>query len=410
MSSTAPHPAPLDASSVAASVIRTLGDELLHFRRDLHRRPELSWRETRTTELVAQRLEAAGLRVRRLPRSGLVAELGESGPVVALRGDLDALPVADLTTDEWSSTVPGVSHACGHDVHTTALLGAGLALAAVRDAGLLQGRVRLLFQPAEEVMPGGALDFIAQGALDDVVQVFGLHCDPSLDVGQVGLREGPLTGAADLLRVGLRGKGGHTSRPHLTQDLTFALGKLITELPAVLSRRLDPRAGASVVWGRVEAGSAPNVIPATGMLAGTVRMLDAVAWAEAEHIISEIVHQIVGPYGIVADVGYQRGVPPVVNTHASTAVLTRAVEAALGEEGAVPTVQSLGGEDFGWFLDRVPGAMGRLGTRTPGGPTYDLHQGDLRIDERAVAIGARVLAEAALEAARETEEAGHLSD
>ncbi|QCX28287.1 amidohydrolase [Nocardioides jishulii] len=403
MSSSALHPSPLDASSVVAGVIRTIESDLLEFRRDLHRRPELSWRETRTTELVAQRLEAAGLRVRRLPRSGLVAEVGESGPVIALRGDLDALPVTDLTTDEWSSTVPGVSHACGHDVHTTALLGAGHALAAVRDAGLLRGRVRLLFQPAEEVMPGGALDLIAQGVLDDVSQVFGLHCDPSLDVGQVGLREGPLTGAADMLKVTLRGKGGHTSRPHLTQDLTFALGKLITELPAVLSRRLDPRAGVSVVWGKVEAGSAPNVIPATGVIAGTVRMLDALAWAEAEHTVSEIVHQIVSPYGVVAEVAYQRGVPPVVNQHFSTLVLTRAVETALGQEGAVPTVQSLGGEDFGWFLDRVPGAMGRLGTRTPGGPTYDLHQGDLRVDERAVAIGARVLAEAALEASLESD-------
>lgn len=372
-------------------------EELVEFRRDLHARPELSWRETRTSARVAERLEAIGWSVRRLPRSGLVAELGSGSRVVALRGDMDALPVPDLTPDPWTSTVPGVSHACGHDVHTTALLGAGIALAAVHDAGLLPGRVRLLFQPAEEVMPGGALELMALGALDNVAHVFGLHCDPSIDVGQVGLREGPLTGAADLLRVTLLGRGGHTSRPHLTQDLTFALGKVITELPAVLSRRLDPRAGASVVWGKVDAGSAPNVIPSTGNLVGTVRMLDAVAWADAEHVISEIVQQIVQPYGVNVEIGYQRGVPPVVNGHLSTQALVRAVEATLGADGHVPTSQSLGGEDFGWFLDRAPGAMGRLGTRTPGGPTYDLHQGDLRIDERAVAIGARVLAQVALE-------------
>ncbi|MBE7325930.1 amidohydrolase [Nocardioides sp. Y6] len=397
MTSSVPAPRPLDAHTVVMHTVDTLESELVDFRRDLHVHPELSWRETRTSTRVAERLEAVGWLVRRLPRSGLVAEIGRGTEVVALRGDMDALPVPDLTTDPWTSSVPGVSHACGHDVHTTALLGAGLALAAVHDADLLSGRVRLLFQPAEEVMPGGALELLALGALDDVRHVFGLHCDPSIDVGQVGLREGPLTGAADLLRVTLLGRGGHTSRPHLTQDLTFALGKVITELPTVLSRRLDPRAGASVVWGKVEAGSAPNVIPATGHLVGTVRMLDAVAWADAEHVVSEIVHQIVQPYGVQVEIGYQRGVPPVVNEQVSTHALARAVETTLGQEAHVPTSQSLGGEDFGWFLDRVPGAMGRLGTRTPGGETYDLHQGDLRVDERAVAIGARVLAQAALE-------------
>jgi len=394
MSTTAALPA--DAPSLVRSTLARLEPELVAFRRDLHAHPELSWQEARTTELVAARLERAGLRVRRLRRSGLLAEVGESGPVVALRGDLDALPVEDLTGDPWVSTVPGVAHACGHDVHTTALLGAGAALAAVHDAGLLRGRVRLLFQPAEEVMPGGALDLTAQGALDDVQQVFCLHCDPSLDVGEVGVGGGPLTGAADLRRVDLSGTGGHTSRPHLTEDLTFALGKLITELPAILSRRLDPRAGASIVWGMVRSGAAPNVIPASGSLAGTVRMLDAVAWAEAEQLVSELVQQIVEPYGVEATITYQRGVPPVVNDHAAAAVLGAAVEQVVGPAGHVPTAQSLGGEDFGWYLARVPGAMGRLGTRTPGGPTYDLHQGNLRIDERAVPIGAGVLAQAAL--------------
>jgi amidohydrolase len=383
-------------STLIAETIDKLDPELTELRRDLHAHPELSWSEVRTTERIATRLEDAGLRVRRIPRSGLIAEVGESGPLVALRADLDALPVEDLTDDPWASRVNGVAHACGHDVHAAALVGAGLALAEAYAAGELPGRVRLLFQPAEEVMPGGALELMSLGALDGVIRVFGLHCDPSLDVGQVGLREGPLTGAADAISVQLRGKGGHTSRPHLTEDLTFALGKLVTELPAILSRRLDPRAGVSVVWGLVQAGSTHNVIPATGRVAGTVRMLDAVAWVDAEKIVRELVGQIVEPYGVSAEVTYQRGVPPVVNEHVSTVLLGRAVERVVTELGHVPTQQSLGGEDFGWYLDRMPGAMGRLGTRTPGGATYDLHQGDLRVDERATAIGARVLAEVAL--------------
>lgn len=389
-----------EAARLIARCLEEWEPELVDFRRDLHAHPELSWREARTTERVATRLETAGLRVRRLPRSGLIAEIGDSGPLVALRADLDALPVDDRTGDPWASTVPGVAHACGHDVHTTALLAAGRALAHVHAAGLLPGRVRLLFQPAEEVMPGGALELLSLGALDDVRHVFCLHCDPSLDVGEVGLREGPLTGAADALGITLTGKGGHTSRPHLTEDLTFALAKLVTELPAVLSRRLDPRAGASLVWGMLSAGSALNVIPATGQLGGTVRMLDAVAWADAEGLVRELVGQIVAPYGVTAEITYQRGVPPVVNDHDSATLMGLAVESVLGEAGHVPTRQSLGGEDFGWYLDRVPGAMGRLGTRTPGGPTHDLHQGDLRVDERAIVIGARVLAETALLALR----------
>ena len=374
-------------------------DEMLEFRRDLHAHPELAWEEERTTTLVAKRLEESGISLQVLPRSGLIAEIGDQGgPVVALRADIDALPVEDLTADPWVSKVKGVAHACGHDVHTAALLGAGLALSTMHDQAPLPGRVRLLFQPAEEVMPGGALEVISSGGLDDVSHVFGLHCDPGMDVGTVGLREGPITGAADSLQVRLTGKGGHTSRPHLTEDLTFALAKLVTELPAALSRRLDPRAGVSLVWGIVRAGSARNVIPSTGEAAGTVRMLDAVAWAEAEGLIRELITLIVAPYGVGADVTYVRGVPPVVNEPASTRLLGEAIEAVLSTKGHVTTMQSLGGEDFAWYLEAVPGAMGRLGTRSPGGPTYDLHQGNLRIDEASVGIGAKVLAQAAVAA------------
>ncbi len=378
--------------SMIESVVTGCGDDLVALRRDLHAHPELSWRELRTTALVAGRLRRTGWRLTELPRSGLIAELGDDGPVVALRADLDALPVPDLTDDPWSSTVEGVTHACGHDVHTSALVGAATALSRVHEADLLPGRVRLLFQPAEEVMPGGALSLIELGALDGVAQLFGLHCDPTLDVGRVGLREGPITGAADHLEVTLTGSGGHTSRPHLTEDLTYALGKVVTELPSILSRRLDPRAGVSVVWGIVRAGSAHNVIPATGKVGGTVRMLDAIAWSEAEKLVPVLVEQIVAPYGVTAQVDYQRGVPPVVNDVESIVILGQAVERMLGPAGHVPTQQSLGGEDFGWYLDRVPGAMGRLGTRMPGGPTYDLHQGNLRVDDRSVAMGAKVLA------------------
>jgi amidohydrolase len=372
--------------------------DLVDLRRDLHRHPELSWGETRTSDSVASRIEEAGWAVTRAHRSGVVADLGSGGAIVALRADMDALPVKDLTDDPWTSTVTGVAHACGHDVHTAALVGAAYALAEVHDRGLLAGRVRLLFQPAEEVMPGGAVQLLDEGALAGVERIFALHCDPGVDVGQVGLRLGPLTSAADRVEVRLSGTGGHTSRPHLTGDLTFALAKVTTELPAVLSRRMDPRAGVSVVWGSLHAGAAPNVIPDHGLVSGTVRILDAVAWADCEAIVRAAVADIVRPYGVEAEIDYQRGVPPVVNEPVSNRILARAVRSVLGEGAQVAAPQSLGGEDFGWFLERIPGAMMRLGTRTPGGATYDLHQGNLQVDERSIGIGARLLAQTAVEA------------
>lgn len=390
-----------DLTTLIAGVVEKHDAELVGLRRDLHTHPELSWDEVRTTRLLTRRLEEAGCRITHLPRTGVVAEIGTGERVVGLRADIDALPVQDATDDPWRSTVAGVAHACGHDVHTTALVGAALALAEAADRGLLAGRVRLFFQPAEEVMPGGAVHLMELGVLDGVERVFALHCDPGVDVGQVGLRLGPLTSAADRVEVRLSGRGGHTSRPHLTGDLTFALAKVTTELPAVLSRRMDPRAGVSVVWGVLSAGAAPNVIPDQGLVAGTVRILDAVAWADCEKLVREVVPELVRPYGVVAHVDYQRGVPPVVNEPVSNRILARTVLDTLGEGGQVVAPQSLGGEDFGWYLDQVPGAMMRLGTRTPGGPTYDLHQGDLRVDERAVGIGARLMAGAAARALTE---------
>jgi amidohydrolase len=394
---------PLALGGAVAALVRRHDDELVAFRRDLHAHPELARDEKRTTHLVAERLEQAGLAVQLLPGTGLLAETGPthpSGParIVGLRADLDALPLDDLTSDPWRSEVPGVCHACGHDVHTTALLGAGLALHELHAKGSLPGRVRLVFQPAEEVMPGGAQDVVAAGGLVGVGRVFALHCDPSLDVGTVGLREGPITAASDSVHIRLTGRGGHTSRPHLTDDLTFALAKVVTDVPAALSRLVDPRAGLSVVWGVMRAGVARNVIPSLGELAGTVRMLDVGVWDVAQETVTRLVHEIVAPYGVRAEVEYVKGVPPVVNEQVSAALLEAAAGEVLGAHRVHPAEQSMGGEDFAWFLEELPGALLRLGTRTPGGPTYDLHQGDLRIDEACVPIGAALLAQVAVEA------------
>jgi amidohydrolase len=380
-----------------ARAVETVTPDLIELRRDLHAFPELSWQEERTTDIVFAWMDKLGLSPQRFEGTGLSVDIGPTGgPIVALRADLDALPILDTTQDSWRSKNPGVAHACGHDVHISALVGAASALTEADRTIGLPTRVRLIFQPAEEVMPGGALRLLSDGVLAGVSRIFALHCDPSLDVGRVGIREGAITGASDQIHVVLNGRGGHTSRPHLTEDLTFALGSLITQLPAVLSRRFDPRAGASLVWGQVSAGNAANVIPAVGELKGTLRMLDAAAWHEAEHLVRGIIADIVEPFGVGVDLTYTRGVPPVVNDFNVTQLLRRAVVSALGPDGVASTAQSLGGEDFAWYVETLPGTMARLGTRTPGGATYDLHQGNLRVDERAIAVGALVLASAAI--------------
>ncbi|SDQ11964.1 amidohydrolase [Quadrisphaera sp. DSM 44207] len=376
-------------------------ERLVALRRDVHAHPETAHVEHRTTAVVAQLLREAGLHPRLLPGTGLVCDVGEGERAVALRADLDALPLADETSSPFASTVEGVAHACGHDVHTAVVAGAGVLLADLARAGRLPGRVRLVFQPAEEATPGGALDVLAAGGVDGVERIFAVHCDPHTDVGRVGLRVGPITSAFDRVLVRLRGPGGHTSRPHLTGDLVFALGKVVTEVPAVLSRRLDPRAGVSMVWGRVSAGGAANAIPRLGVAEGTLRCVRADAWAAAGEMFTRVVEDVVEPYGVSAEVELLRGVPPVVNDAVSTGLLEHAAATELGEGAAVPTDQSLGGEDFAWYLERLPGAMARLGTRTPGGPTHDLHRGDFEPDERAIAVGARLLAATATTALHE---------
>lgn len=373
--------------------LELLEGELIAVRRDLHAHPELSRNEVRSTAVVAKRLEEAGIAVRTLAGSGLVADLGAAHPAyrVALRADLDALPTPELTGLPFASTSDGVSHACGHDVHTAIVLGAGLLLKQRERLLERQGlAVRLIFQPAEEVIPGGAHDVVAQGGLEGVDRILAVHCDPSIDVGQVGLRVGPITAAADGVVVTLTGRGGHTSRPHLTQDLTYALAKVVTDVPGALSRRVDPRAGVAMVWGSIHTGGAQNIIPSTGTVSGTLRMLDADVWRTAGPLVEELVQAVVAPYAVTAHVAYTPGVPPVVNTPDAITALRAGIRAAGATE--VATTQSLGGEDFAWYLTQVSGAMARLGTRTPEGPTYDLHQGDLAIDERAILCGARVLA------------------
>lgn len=393
-------PTDLEIASLITDRAQALEAELIEIRRDIHAHPEGARTEHRTTDLVARRLEQAGLTTQRLAGTGLTCDINPTGISatearalrrVILRADLDALPLTEATGLPYAST-NGWTHACGHDVHTTVLLGAGLVLADLARQGLLTSSVRLLFQPAEEVQPGGALDTIAGGAIEGYDEAYAVHCDPRFDVGTIGSRIGAITSASDTVTVTLTGPGGHTSRPHRTADLVYALGQVITQAPAALGRRIDPRSGVNLTWGAVQAGTASNAIPGQGSVTGTLRCLDASAWEQAEEILTSVITQIAAPYGVEVDVELVRGVPPVVNDATCVNRLEAAAQQIVGAGSVALTEQSLGGEDFGWYLQHIDGAMARLGVRTPGGRTYDLHQADFTVDERAIRHGVGLLA------------------
>ncbi|SDO35624.1 amidohydrolase [Klenkia soli] len=368
-------------------------DELVATRRHLHAHPELGFAEHETTAYLERQLRRAGLTPQRLPGgTGLICDVGSGGPVTVLRADIDALPLADLKDVPYASTRPGMCHACGHDVHTTVLLGVARALAAQGD---LPGTVRAVFQPAEEQVPGGALQVLEAGVLDGASRAFALHCDPSVPVGRVGLRTGSITAACDRLEVTLTGPGGHTARPQLTVDLVHALARVVTEVPGLLGRQVDPRAAMSLVWGAVGAGVAANAIPQTGMLRGTVRVLDRAVWDRSEELVRRLVHRVGEDSGATVDVEYVRGVPPVVNDPRGVALLRSAALETVGGDGVVLSPQSMGGEDFGWFAERLPIALARLGTHGGGDP-LDLHRGTFDVDERAIGVGVRLMARTAL--------------
>lgn len=345
--------------------------ELTAFHRELSRRPATGPQGSPAAGAVGARLEQDGLRPWVLPGGTLVCDIGATDPTrprLALHSDLD-----------------------------TVLLGAGLALAALEREGRLPRPVRLILEPADEAAPGGALGAIEADVLAGVGRILAVHGDPETGIGRIGLRQGAITTAADRLVLKLDGAGGHSARPHLTTDLVMATAKMATELPAVLARRMDPRAGVRVGWDRIEAGSACNVIPQHAELEGTVRFLDLAAWRAAPDLVHEVIDQVAGMYRAKCEIQYQRVVPPVVNEVESTELLRDAMTLRHGLSAVEDTGQRLGGEDFAWYLQHVPGALARLGMRPADGVSrHAAHPGEPDGSQDPVMIGAELLVGAAL--------------
>lgn len=365
--------------------------EVISWRRHIHRHPETSNNEVETTNFIARTLEEYGLQPQRFPETGLMVDIGPDTELgrLAFRADIDALPVTEVTGLEYTSENLGTMHACGHDVHTTIALGLACAMADYQREYSLELGLRIIFQPAEEVWVGGATDVIEWGALEGVNSIFAVHVEPKLRVGRIGVRAGAITSATDVVELEVKGPGGHTSRPHLSADVVYALGKVITELPALLSRRVDPRTGTVLVFGQVNSGYAPNAMPESGTLTGTMRTADIAIWRDMQNLFSELVDQVLAPVGVEHELTYHRGVPPVLNDDVSTALLASAAQ-AIDPQAVVQAPQSSGGEDFSWYLEHVPGSMARLGCWSGEGEQHDLHMGDLNVDERCIGVGIKL--------------------
>lgn len=365
--------------------------EVIAWRRHIHRNPETANQEVETTNYIANILTDYGLEPQRFPHTGLMVDIGPDTELgrLAFRADIDALPITEVTGLEFTSEKPGTMHACGHDVHTTVALGLACALADFQRVNELELGIRIIFQPAEEVGVGGATDVISWGALEGVHSIFAIHAEPKLRVGRIGVRAGAITSATDVVELKIKGPGGHTSRPHLSADVVYALGKVITELPALLSRRVDPRTGTVLVFGQVNSGYAPNAIPETGMLTGTMRTADITIWRQMQELFAELVDQILASVGVEHELSYNRGVPPVLNDDVATAMLASAAQ-SIDPQAVVQAPQSSGGEDFSWYLEKVPGSMARLGCWSGEGEQHDLHMGDLIVDERAIGVGIKL--------------------
>lgn len=371
--------------------------DLITFRRDIHRHPEIAFQEHRTTSRLIRELEAWGIEGTVLPTgTGLTAQVGNaaaSEDVIALRADIDALPLQEESNLSFTSVNEGIAHACGHDIHTAVLLGTLLALASAPE---LASPVRGIFQPAEEVMPGGAHDVVAANALAGVSRAYALHCDPSLPVGKIGLRTGPITSACDLIDITVTGPGGHTSRPQGHSDLVGALAAVVDALPERIASEFSAADRPVMAWGAIHAGQAANVLPRSGTLRGTLRLAERGAWDRSESVITAAVHDILGPLAVQYRLDYVRGVPPVVNDAAAVADLHTAVSVGLGDHAIAQSPQSSGGEDFAIMLDHVPGALARLGVWDEADEQVDLHSSSFVADERAIPIGIRTLVHSVL--------------
>jgi amidohydrolase len=365
----------------------SVDEQVVAWRRRLHRHPEPSFEEHETAAFVAATLAGFdGIEVERPTATSVLGRLrtGRPGPVVALRADIDALPIAEESGVEFASERPGVMHACGHDGHTAMLLGAARVLSGAELPG---GEVRFVFQHAEERAPGGARELVAAGVMDGVDFVYGCHLWTPLEYGKVAARPGPFMAAADFFRLTVRGRGGHAGLPHAAVDTLAAAAEVVTSLQHVVARRLDPLRPAVVTVGSLHAGDAPNVIPGVAELTGTTRSFDPEVRRRLPELIEQVARGVCAAHGAECELEYELGYRPVVNDSGATEL----VRGAIGDEALAELDPIMGGDDFSAFLEHAPGCYAFVGA----GGEFPHHHPRFRIDERALATGTRLHVEVA---------------
>ena len=378
-------------------IAKTLAPRLIEIRRHLHAHPELSAQEYQTAAYVAGVLSSCGVQVQEaIGKTGVVGELAGKGTerrMLAIRTDMDALPIQELTNLEFASRTPGVMHACGHDLHTT--LGLGTAMVLSQLAESLPGKIRFLFQPAEEIAQGASW-MIQDGAMEGVEAILGVHVFPSIPARSVGIRYGALTAAADDLEIVIQGESGHGARPHEAIDAIWIAAQVITTLQQAISRTQNPLHPIVLTIGKIDGGRAHNIIADRVKMVGTVRSLHPDSHQNLPQWIENIVANVCNTYGAKYEVNYSRGVPSVQNDPTLTHILEQASREAWGSDRVqIIPEPSLGAEDFSVYLQHAPGCMFRLGVGHSDKPNYPLHHPRFEIDEAAIVTGVVTLAYAA---------------
>lgn len=375
--------------------IAALTGQLVAWRRDFHRHPEVAFQETRTSAVVREFLESLGLPVRSAGGTGLVAVLegNPGGKTVALRADMDALPVQEEGEKDYRSLNRGVTHACGHDGHMAMMMAAAKVLTGRKSD--FSGRVVFLFQPAEERPPGGAKRMIEEGALESVDAVFGLHLWQPFPTGMIGVIKGPMLAQADNFSLIVKGKGGHGAMPHTAVDPILAAAQIIVNSQSIVSRNVDPLKPCVVTFGTINGGTTHNIIPAEVAMAGTVRTFDLTVQALAERRLREIAEETAKAFGASCRVEYMTGYPAVVNDAAMVDFVTDVAKRVLGEGCLPPFDPVMGGEDFAYYLQKVPGAFIFLGAGD--GREFPHHHPAFDIDEKALPLGTLLITSLALE-------------
>jgi amidohydrolase len=375
----------------------TLAPRLIEIRRHIHAHPELSGQEYQTAAYVAGVLSSCGIQVKEaVGKTGVVGNLqgnGSDDRILAIRTDMDALPIQERTNLDFASRKPGIMHACGHDVHTTVGLGVAMVLSQLAEA--LPGNIRFLFQPAEEIAQGASW-MVRDGAMRDVNAIFGVHVFPSIPARSVGIRYGALTAAADDLEIFIQGESGHGARPHEAIDAIWIASQIITALQQAISRTQNPLRPIVLTIGQISGGRAPNVIADQVRMAGTVRSLHPETHANLPQWIEGIVANFCNTYGAKYEMNYRRGVPSVQNDLVLSQILEEASREAWGSDRVqILTEPSLGAEDFSLYLEHAPGSMFRLGVGYGDRLNHPLHHPEFEIDESAILTGVVTLAYAA---------------